>query len=173
MKRTEKKWQQQAVVVTIQLMRFPKGWIPHLFHIFIIDISYMNIFAHSRLRTDTIKSFNLFRTEFTNLSFRFFLHTHTNILYIWLLNSFMFKLDVNNINRSFFGGVCTRYGSYPWANLLSGRMMYHYGWMTFMIIFVVFIFFFEFLTFFIQLIFRVGIQINLEVHKILLDVFLE
>lgn len=83
-------------------------------------------------------------------------HTHTNILYIWLLNSFMFKLDVNNINRSFFGGVCTRYGSYPWANLLSGRMMYHYGWMTFMIIFVVFIFFLEFLTFFIQLIFRVG-----------------
>lgn len=60
----------------------------------------------------------------------------------------MFKLDVNNINRSFFGGVCTRYGSYPWANLLSGRMMYHYGWMTFMIIFVVFIFFFEILDFF-------------------------
>lgn len=55
------------------LMRFPKGWIPHLFQFF--NHRYMNAFAYSRLYackalTHNTQSFNLFHTEFT--TFRFF-----------------------------------------------------------------------------------------------------
>lgn len=57
----------------------------------------MNVFAHSRLRTDTIKSVNLFHTEFT--TFRFFPLFH-HIRCCCCCSYSCFKLDENKINRS-------------------------------------------------------------------------
>lgn len=90
----------QQMATTIRLMRFPKGWIPHLFY---FNHRYMNAFAHSRLRAQN----TLTHTHIQyNHSIYFIRNSQPFVFFVsfifcWLVfyfsPFFMFKLDENKI----------------------------------------------------------------------------